>query len=109
MFDVIWEFIKSVWDSIKKFYYNIISFKQHILKFFKDPSILRKIQEDKDNIAVVIRERLNSGEFTTINVLFNTDEGEVVDYQNCAEANIAPELDAETNRNFGGKDMMVLR
>lgn len=109
MFDVIWEFIQNVWDSIKKFYYNIISFRQHIISFFKDPVRLEQIQNNKNNIAVTIREKLKNGDYTVVNTLFNTDTGEVVDYQNCAEANIAPELDAETNRNFGGKDMMVLR
>ena len=109
MYETILAALKAVWAFLKKVFVKICSFVGNIISFFKDRDRLRKLQEDRNRIAVSIREKLASGEYNVVNCLFDKATDEVVDAQTDAEVIEAEGLDDESMRNFGDKDMIVIR
>ena len=109
MFEIILMALKAIWDFLKKVFVRICSFVSNILGFFKDINRVRKLQEDKNRIAVSIKEKLASGDYNVVNCLFDTLTNEVVDAQTDAEVINAEDLDADTLRNFGDKNMLVIK
>ena len=109
MFEIIVEALKAVWNLLKKIFVKICSFIANIVGFFRDRNRLRKLKEDSDRIAVSIKEKLDSGEYNVINCLFDKSTNEVVDAETDAEVINAEDLDAETQQNFGNKDMIVIK
>ncbi|RDU71806.1 hypothetical protein [Helicobacter brantae] len=104
--------IIRAWRWIKKIVLTIIRFVDNIVSWFENPNRLRELQEDMDNIAVAVKEKLENGDCGLIKCLFNTREGEIVGREESsnpyAEGMISDSLDEETKRVFGNKDMIVL-
>ena len=109
MLELIKELLAAVWELIKKITVRVISFIQHIVGFFRNPSRLRKLEENQNRIAVAIKEKLESGDYQVVNCLYDKDESELVDAEEDAEVITSAELDAETKRHFTETEMLVLQ
>lgn len=109
MFQLIKETLAEIWDFLKKIVLRIISFFKNIVGFFKDPTRFRKLQQNRNNIAVVIKEKLADGDYQVVNCLFNKEEGTLVNPEEDALVMTSGELDNTTQTQFKGKDMIVLQ
>lgn len=98
----------AIWDAITTYFVEILNFAKNIVKFFKDPSRLRKLKEDKNKIAVSIKYNLENGNYGTVNCLFDKKENEIVDMDDNAEGIESAEIDAETEKIFGNREMIIL-
>jgi len=108
MFELIWEALKKIWEYIEKIVVKVLNFFKHIVDWFQDPERLRKLKSNKDIIAVSIREKLESGDYNVVNCLFNKKTNQIEEISD-AVCITAEELDAETQKQFGDKDMIVLQ
>ena len=102
------ELLRKIWDGIKKIILKIVDFVKNIISFFKDPQRLKKLQEDKNRIAISIKENLDNGQFNIVNCLYDKTTEEIVDMETDAQGIEAESLDEETKQHFGDKDMIVL-
>lgn len=102
------ELLRKAWEFIKKIFLKIINFVTNIVSFFKDPQRLKKLQEDKNRIAISIKENLDNGKFNVVNCLYDKTTEEIVDMETDALGINAESLDEETKQHFGDKDMIVL-
>lgn len=109
MFQLIKETLAEIWDFLKKIVLRIISFFKNIVGFFKNPTRLRELQQNRNNIAVVIKEKLADGNYQVVNCLFNKEEGTLVNPEEDALVMTSGELDNTTQTQFKGKDMIVLQ
>ena len=105
--DWIKEKLKAVWEWIKKIVLKIVNFFKNIVSFFKDPNRLKKLQADKDRIAVAIKENLANGNYQVVNCLYDKEKSELVTPEQDAEVITAEQLDAQTISTFGDKEMVV--
>lgn len=103
------ELARGIWDCIDHAFKAILNFAHHIVGFFKNPSRLKKLKEDRNLMAIAIKENLANGNYKTVNCLFNkaTNKVEDEDYQEALgiESN---DIDSETEQTFGDKAMIVL-
>ena len=104
MFEFIKRALRAVWNTLKKIVLKILNFFKNIVSWFRDPRKLEKLKEDKDQIAVVIKEKLANGDYEVINVLYNKNDNTVTD----AEVMSTGDIDQETRNNFKDKDMLIL-
>ena len=102
------ELLRKIWDGIKKIILKIVDFAKNIVSFFKDPQRLKKLQEDKNRIAISIKENLENGQYNLVNCLYDKTTEEIVDMETDALGIEAESLDEETKQHFGDKDMIVL-
>ena len=102
------ELLRKIWDGIKKIILKIVDFAKNIVSFFKDPQRLKKLQEDKNRIAISIKENLENGQYNLVNCLYDKTTEEIVDMETDALGIEAGSLDEETKQHFGDKDMIVL-
>lgn len=109
MFSMIKELLLKVWDFIKKTFLIILNFFKNIISFFKTPSRLKQLEADKDKIAVAIKEKLENGDYQVVNCLFDKGTNQLVTPETDAEVISAQNLDSETIRTFGTKDMLVIQ
>lgn len=109
MFELIKSCLLKVWDFIKKIVLAIVSFVKNIVSFFKDRNRLRKLQADRNRIAVAIKEKLDNGDYQTVNCLFDKQNVDLVDPEEDAQIITSGKLDAETKQAFGDKDMIVIQ
>ncbi|WP_163533536.1 hypothetical protein [Helicobacter suis] len=104
--DNVLDFFRSVWEWVKRIFEHILNFFKNIVDWFRNPSRLRQLQEDKNRIAVSIKEKLGNGNYGVVNCLFNKAteeiEGEAIGIE-------SEQVDAETQKNFGNKEMIVLK
>ena len=98
----------AVWDKIPKIWRKICSFVKNVVSFFKNKERLEQLKQDNALKAIVIKEKLESGEFRTVNCLFNTDKNEIVNPEKDALAITSSQIDPELEQAFGDKDMIVL-
>ncbi|MBQ8561777.1 MAG: hypothetical protein IJ441_09370 [Spirochaetaceae bacterium] len=68
---------------------------------------MKLLRERAEVIAVSIKENLDNGNYGTVNCLYDTDTEEVFEEE--AQDVEAEQLDDETIRNFGDKEMIVLQ
>lgn len=106
--DLIWNSLLAVWHKIKKLVIKCINFATNILSWFKNPARQQHLTENKDVLAVVIKRKLESGDYNVVNCLFNQKTEKIVAVDEPAVSIEASELDSETVRTFGNKDMAVL-
>ncbi|MCL6591955.1 MAG: hypothetical protein K6U80_18650 [Firmicutes bacterium] len=99
--------LKKIWEYIKKIFVKIIQFVENIANWFRSPERLRHIRDNKNNLPVVIKEILASGNYNVINCLYNQEKEEIDDYQ--AEVVEGEKCDNDTLRYFGNKTMIVLQ
>lgn len=104
LMSLIKELISQVWDYIQRIWQKVINFAKNIFSFFSNPNRLKKIQENKDLVAVAIKENLESGNFTVINCLFDKEKETIED----ALIVEGETIDAELNNKFANKDMIIL-
>lgn len=102
------ELLRKAWEFIKKIFLKIVNFVTNIVSFFKDPQRLKKLQEDKNRIAISIKENLNNVQYNMLNVLYDKTTEEIIDMETDALGINAESLDEETKQHFGDKDMIVL-
>ena len=105
MYEIIEDLLKDAWEYIKKIYLKVINFFKNIVSWFKNKERLKKLEEDKNKTAVIIKEKMKNGEYNVVNCLFdketNTlDDAEIIQTEN---------LDQETKNKFGHKDMIILK
>lgn len=102
------EWIKNGVDrlgaAVKRLIRKIVNFFKNIVSWFKDEKRLKKIKEDKNTVAVVIKEKLDSGDYETIQCLFDKEEDEVLD----AQVITCESIDQKTEDSFKDKDMILL-
>lgn len=103
------ELLRSLWGKIKKISEKVLNFVKNIVSFFKDPKRLAKLKENRDLIAVSIKEKLETGNYRTVNCLFNNSTKEVEDYDENAQGIESESIDSQTSNTFGDKDMIVLK
>ena len=97
------------WDQIKKIVVAIISFVRDIVSFFRDPDRLKKLQEDQNRIAVSIKGKRKNGDYQIVNCIYDRAKEELVAPEEDAVLITGKQLDAETKKAFGNKDMIVLQ
>ena len=102
------ELLRKAWEFIKKIFLKIVNFVTNIVSFFKDPQRLKKLQEDKNRIAISIKENLDNGKFNVVNCLYDKTTEEIIDMETDALGINAESLDEETKQHFGDKEMIVL-
>lgn len=104
---------KAIWENLKKLYkivkILIIKFVQNILEYFKDPDRLKKMAENKNIIAVAIKENLDNGNFNVINCLYDKKTETVVDIKKNALGYENTRMDTKLLEAFNGKDQLVLQ
>ena len=61
------ELLRKIWDFIKKIFLKVVNFVKNIVGFFKDTQRLKKLQEEKNTIAVTIKENLNNENYHVVN------------------------------------------
>lgn len=101
--------LRSIWNYIKKIFVHIINFAQNIVSFFKNRNRLRKLEENRDLIAVSIKENLGNNNYRVVNCLYDEVEEEVVDMEEDAIGIESNGIDSKTKQSFGNKDMIVLK
>lgn len=103
------ELARGIWDSINHAVETILNFARNIVGFFKNPSRLKKLKENKNLMAIAIKENLANGNYKTVNCLFNkaTNKVEDEDYQEALGIK-SNDIDSETEQAFGDKAMIVL-
>ena len=102
------ELLRSIWNKIKKFFVKVINFVNNIMNFFRNPQRLNKLKEDRDLIAISIKENLDNGQFNIVNCLYDKATGKMVDMETDAQGIEAESLDEETKQRFGDKDMLII-
>lgn len=103
------DFLKSIWDFINKIFVTVLNFVQNILNFFKNPSRLKKLKQDSNKLAIAIKENLDNGEYRVVNCLFDKEEQTIVDMNDEAQGIEAKDMDYQTERTFGNRDMIILK
>lgn len=113
------EFLRKVWDKLVKIFIAIVNFFEHIISWFKE--IYKKVVKKRPNalpIALKIKENIETGNYNTYNAglkeerehivktFFDHDTGEIL--TDATEVICFEKLDAETKKQFGNKEMLVL-
>lgn len=101
------ELAQRIWAFIKHIVVKVLNFAKNIVSFFKNPSRLKKLEEDKNRMAISIRDNLDNGNYKVVNCLFNKATNEVEDYEEALGIE-AEDIDSETEQTFGDKAMIVL-
>ncbi len=106
-------FFQKAWDEIKRFgkwlLTKIVNFAKNIKAFFLERRRLKLLRKRKELLAVSIKERLDNGNYGVVNCLYNKDTEEIFDMEKEAQGIEAEQLDNETIRHFGNKEMIVLQ
>lgn len=102
------ELLRAIWNRIKKFFVKVLNFVNNIVSFFKKPKIFNKLVYNNDLMAVSIKEKLNDGNFRVVNCLYDEITEDITDIETETIGIDAENLDNETKRQFGNKDMIVL-
>lgn len=104
LFLAIWQVLKSVGRIYLR---QILKFAQDVVSFFKDPKRWRLLKSNKDILPIVLKQKLNNGDYNVVSCLFDEKKEEVVDIEE-SEGYECERLDYETASKFGNKDMLVL-
>lgn len=118
MFDNLLKFFAKIWASLKKIWVAFLDFTKYIKNWFiaNYKVVIKKYPRAKP-IALKVKENLKNKNFNTLDLgmtgkgtviktFYDEQTGEILeDHTEVVEFN---ELDEETQRNFGDKDMLVL-
>lgn len=108
MFLKLWEGLKKLCRIIRE---KVLNFVRNIKEFFNDPQRLKALRESADRIAVVLREKVNEAKdagYRVISCIYNTVANAVEEFAENSVGYEAESLDAQTMREFGNNDMLVL-
>ena len=98
--------VKATWNLIKNIVNTIItSFRDHIVRFFRE----RRNKIDANTLAISIKSKLNSGDCSFVNCLYDQENNEIINPENDAQIVNYEQLDQQTKNAFNGKDMLVLK
>ena len=107
------EFFRAVWEFVKKRTVEIVNFVKNIVLWFKEPSILQMLKQNRKLLAVSIKKNLEANNYNVINCLYDTEKEDIVgDYDvsnQYADGIESKGLDSETKNSFGDKDMIILK
>lgn len=108
--DFIFECIEELGRFIKRIFLRIVNFVKNIVSFFKDPRRQRKLQEDKNTIAVTVKKHLENGDYRVVSCLFDKKKNEVVTERDGEDIQDVEgeELDDKLSGAFGDKNMVIL-
>ncbi len=110
--DDVWDFAKALIEKIAEFvkavFIHLLSFSKHIINWFKDPKRLSNLRNNKNAIAVTVKENLDNGNYNVVDCLFDKSTNEVIDISDSVLYE-AEDLDQETENAFGDKPMVVLQ
>lgn len=105
-------FFKKAWKALKQFgkwlLTKILNFAKNIKDFFLERRRLQLLREREELLAVSIKEKLDNGNYGVVNCLYDTDTEEIFDMEEAQDVE-AEQLDNETIRHFGDKEMIVLQ
>lgn len=104
MLSEIWSALKEVWDFLKKIWVKLVNFFINIVSWFKDSDRIRILEENKNTLALTLKEKLDSNEYKVINCLFNKNDNKIID----AQVITTDKLDKNTKEQFGTKEMIIL-
>ncbi len=105
--DEIWELLEAVWNFLKKIILRIINFVDNIVSWFRDPSRFRKIQQDHNKVAFALKQKLANNEYNVVVGVFDEQREEILTEDTVVYQ--AEELDRVTLKNFGNKDLIILK
>lgn len=108
MYEFIVSLLKGVWNLIRRIWVGIVAFTRHIVMFFRNPKILNELSQNRDAIAVSIKQQLETGDYEVVNCLFDRETNNLINPESDAEIISADDLDYATESKFGNKDMIVL-
>ena len=104
MYEDIKKLLAEAWEYIKKIWLKVVNFLKNIKGWFTEKNRLKKIQEDENKVASVVKEKLENGDYVVINCLFDKETNTLDD----AEIMQTEDLDEDTKNKFGNKDMIIL-
>lgn len=108
LIEIIKAALKAVWNFIKKIVLKVVNWFKNIYAFFKDRQRIAILKENKNAIAVAIKEKLEKGDYQVINCLFDKEKNEIINEERDALIMTAEDLDKETKEKFKNKEMIVL-
>lgn len=112
MLDNIKAFFTRAWEVLKRFgkwlFTKILNFARNIRDFFLDRNRRELLRKRKELLAVSIKEKLDNGNYGVVDCLYDTNTEEIFDMEE-AQAVESEQLDNETIRHFGDKEMIVLQ
>lgn len=110
MIDLILGLCSALGKFIVKIWRRVVSFVQNIVGFFKDPHRLELLKRDKNLIATTIRQKLDTGDYKVVSCLFDKETNSVIATEEGDIQEVESEfLDEQTRREFGNKDLLVLK
>lgn len=107
--DSIKKLLKDAWQLIKKFAVKVLNFFENIVAWFKKPDVLEQIKNNEKIIAVSIKEKLVTGDYSVINCLYDKEEDRLIDASENAVVFTANSLDSDTLSRFDNKEMIILQ
>lgn len=78
-----------------------------VIKFFKDSDRLSKLRENKNFVAVAMKEKQSDGSFKVVCCIYDKEKEVVVDIEN-ASCYHTKNIDKDLQEAFGDKSMIVL-
>lgn len=111
--DAIIGLFNAIWSFVKRTSVEIVNFVKNIVLWFKEPSILQMLKQNRKLLAVSIKKNLEANNYNVINCLYDTEKEDIVgDYDvsnQYADGIESKGLDSETKNRFGDKDMIILK
>lgn len=101
-------FFATIWGVVKHIFVLVCNFFKNIVGFFKTPSRLNQLKQNKKLIATSIKQNLENGDYGVVNCLFDTESEKVVDMEESGAIE-AEDLDSETRKAFRNKPMIILQ
>jgi predicted membrane protein len=107
MVQLIFMLLKFAFDWVTYLIIAIVRWMVEIYKWYKDQKRLELLEEDKNRLAITVKEKLDTGDYRVVNCLFDQKKEEFVDNQ--VQVYDTKKLDDELKAQFGNKDMLILR
>lgn len=68
---------KSVWSWVKKIFVQVLNFAKNIVEYFRNPARLKELQNNKDLVAIAIRQKQGENIQVVLNV-FNAVKNKII-------------------------------
>ena len=101
------ELANQIWQFINKIFVEVLSFGENIVGYFNN--LLQNKPLKQDELAISIKEKLQNGDYRTVNCLYNQKKAEVVEMNTTAIGINSHRVDAQTEQAFGNSDMIILQ
>jgi len=110
--DIFKDIFSAIWDllcGLGRIIYSIILSFKNIVMFFKDPSRLALLNENKNLLAISLKEKQSNGEYNVINCLFDEKREKIISAECNSQGINTKYFDEETLQSFADKDMIILK